>query len=397
MRSTATALEQQQRETDDLRTKLQAEQGVTRELEQKVGQKRQEIDNLRAELESPRSEEATDDGWAHIEVRYVPRSARVSPSRIDFLRDICAGSWCNIVEARDKETGKRVAVKVFKHLADAPCRRLFVSEFVIPMAMRIRSVVKILGYTLPADGEQTGMVVMEFMENGTLNDAVPAQFAGRPKPRFGPTELSKAILGVAAAMEQLHAMGIAHRNLKPDKVLLDDNWEPRLAGFAMGESDKFSMDSGEGYPPSLFLGPELYGEDGDCISWQAADVYSFAVFVYVCLTPKQDELSDGPFRTAQNLERKVAEGCRLKRQPEIPGKYWDLIESCWRQNPRDGPTFADIIRDMRASCEYVIAGTDTGKYEEYRTRVCARVTGPLPTIEILTYICEKIIAESPGD
>jgi serine/threonine protein kinase len=144
----------------------------------------------------------------------------VGPSSAEHANGSYGG---RIYKAREKETRKRVTLKELISLT-APANHGFVMcQFLIPMAMTIPSVVKILGYCPLASHEQAGVIVIELMKNGTLDDALRA----RPKRRFGPTELSKPIFGVAAAME------IAHRDLNPGNVLLDENLEPHWPGLRL--------------------------------------------------------------------------------------------------------------------------------------------------------------------
>jgi serine/threonine-protein kinase len=378
------------------------EERARRAAEKKVEEQCREIEDLQREIEEERRQAAGGDGWAHVEVWYLPPSAQVDFSRFDLSRMVGQGSYSRIYEATDKKAGKRVAVKQTDliNLSDDWRRPFFVHEFLVPMALKIPSAVKVLGYCLSTPDHNTGEVVMEFMANGTLADALRVQFTGRPMPGFGPTELTKAIFGVAAAMEQLHAIKIAHRDLVPRNVLLDDNWEPRLAGFDYSESVELELPHSELEDAPcgvLSSSPELLlGEDVASRSSPLSDVYAFAVFMYMSFTPKETELEDGPVRTPQNLKRRIVRGARLKRQPGIPDKYWELIQKCWDPIPANRPTFTEIVRAMRASTDYAIEGTDVAKYQEYQARVCAGGAGPLATGQMLNHLCEKILAGWPG-
>jgi serine/threonine protein kinase len=47
----------------------------------------------------------------------------------------------------------------------------------------------------------------------------------------GPTRIGKIIVGIALAMRYLHGCGIVHRDRRPENVLLDWDWNPRIADF----------------------------------------------------------------------------------------------------------------------------------------------------------------------
>jgi serine/threonine protein kinase len=194
-------------------------------------------------------------------------------------------------------------------------------------------------------------------------------------------------------------MGITHMDLKPANVLLDDNWEPRLTGFGHSESEKFRLPHDETRETPcgmLSSSPELLSPEEDAYrpSFQS-DVYAFAVFIYMCFTPKEDELEDGPFRNWQHFIVKVVAGSRLKRQSSIPDLYWDLIQVCWRPTPDERPTFTEIVQEMRATTVCAVPGTDIAEYQEYQARVCACGAKPLGTDAMLNRICEKILTGWP--
>jgi TPR repeat protein len=74
-------------------------------------------------------------------------------------------------------------------------------------------------------------IVMEFAGNGSLaNHLESIQSSNKCRLR-GANRIARIIVGIALAMRYLHSQDIIHRDLKPDNILLDWNWNVRIADF----------------------------------------------------------------------------------------------------------------------------------------------------------------------
>jgi serine/threonine protein kinase len=218
------------------------------------------------------------------------------------------------------------------------------------------------------------MVVTELMPNGSLSDVLDKWLSGNPPPGFGPTELSKCIFGVAVTMAQVHTKGAIHRDLKPGNVFLDEAFEPRIADFGLARlvEDSINMTMAVGCP--LYMAPELYaGSEGYGLP---VDVYAYGVLLYQVFT-KELQLDEPPpgkpsgkssGQASTVMVPRIVKGARLRRHPNIPDMFWELITQCWSQNPRDRPSFSEIVDQMRGGA-FVIRGTDMERYREYQERI----------------------------
>jgi serine/threonine protein kinase len=296
------------------------------------------------------------------------------PKDYEEIRKLGQGACGIVFLAKEKATGAFVAIKKITDMADPRDQRSFIREVIVPLRLNLPGIVKLIGFRWPEvvdprDPSVTtpAVIITELMPNGTLDDAVKAAHCGHPKEGFGPTELSKAIFGVAATMAQVHAKKAIHRDLKPGNIFLDDVMEARIADFGLARivTNSIKMTMAIGSP--IFMAPELYDDD-DKYTF-SVDVYAFAVLMYTCFTPNQSELEDGVIRTPQSLMMRVSRGSRLKYQETIPPKYWELIEECWKQSPPDRPDFAAITERMNANDDFALPGTDIAQYREYRTRM----------------------------
>ena len=97
-------------------------------------------------------------------------------------------------------------------------------------------IVTFMGYSL----KPTLLIVMEFVEGGTLSDYLAAQNPLEPPSLV---EMTKILIGSARAFAYLHRkepLPILHRDIKSDNILLTDTLEPRIAD--LGEARTMAKD-----------------------------------------------------------------------------------------------------------------------------------------------------------
>jgi hypothetical protein len=79
------------------------------------------------------------------------------------------------------------------------------------------------------------------------------------------------------------------------------------------------------------------------------------------------ELNDSPRppRNGQQLMIRVLRGARFTKKPGNPDPIWRLIEMCWKQNPKERPTFSGIVDEEQRP---IHVGWDLSEYHKYRDR-----------------------------
>jgi serine/threonine-protein kinase TNNI3K len=176
------------------------------------------------------------------------------------------------------------------------------------------------------------------------------------------------VVGICKALAYVHAMNGMHRDLKPANVLLDANYEVRLADF---RSAKFADPEATirntaklGAP--LYMAPEVVDGEYD----ERCDVFSFAMVLWEIATGKplaqlyQRELDQNPF----GLVEAIARGKRPPLDalgPEVSG----IVECCWDGDPESRIPFADILVHLQQNSYSILGRVDQAQIAEYLARI----------------------------
>lgn len=62
---------------------------------------------------------------------------------------------------------------------------------------------------------------------------------------------------------------------------------------------------------------------------------------------------------------KVTHGYRPKFLREIPSSYKNLIENCWNQDPKNRPTFKEILNQLKNNRGFITDQINEEKFRQY--------------------------------
>ena len=191
-------------------------------------------------------------------------------------RPIGEGGMGIVYLAREEALDRSVALKLLSpELAeDEVFRERFLEEMRLAASLEHPHVCPVY-----AAGEEDGLLylALRFVEG---EDA--ASLVGREGPLR--PEHALALLGdLAGALDQAHAHGLLHRDVKPENVLLDADSNAYLADFGLARPlrRRASTQAGELEGTLLYLAPErIDGRDAS----PASDEYAFACLAYFLLS-----------------------------------------------------------------------------------------------------------------
>ncbi|CAN1765690.1 Probable LRR receptor-like serine/threonine-protein kinase RKF3 [Linum perenne] len=178
--------------------------------------------------------------------------------------------------------GTEVAVKRFKNCSAAGDES-FAHEVGVIGSIRHVNLVALKGY---CKGHQR-MIICELMNNGSLHDHLFGSNASKSKLSWPIRQ--KIALGTARGLAYLHTGAqptIIHRDIKASNILLDNDFEPKVADFGLAKSNPEGMTHLSTRVAGTwgYLAPEyaLYGQ-----LTERSDVYSYGVVLLELLSGKK--------------------------------------------------------------------------------------------------------------
>ena len=266
------------------------------------------------------------------------------------LAEIHYGSFYIISEIQEKNTGNKYIAKISykKIFKFSQSEIIYFSQEVDRLSQITHpSILKFIGYS-PVDfvNQPKPLIITEYASNKSLEDVLQLERKG--KSLLTDTNKLIIIYGIASAMSYLHSHNILHRDIKPEHILLDDKFHPKLTGFILSKQiSDVSRPVLVGTP--AYLAPEIIKKK---MYSKSSDVYAFSMVIYEILT------NERPFQNFSDLYSifeiiESTENYRPSFKKSIPKSYQKLIESCWSQKVENRPSFDKIIEIFESDSNFL--------------------------------------------
>lgn len=257
--------------------------------------------------------------------------------RFRIVRFIAAGGMGEVYEAQDEELREQVAIKTIRPeiLRQPNTMARFRREVHLSRKVTHPNVCRIFDIFRhkSAEGDEIVFISMELLHGETLGSRLKSGEA------LTVTESLPIVQQMAAALAAAHAVGVVHRDFKPQNVVLvgSDPQKPRAVVTDFGLA-LHSENPGESV--SLSTGPALVGTPAYMspeqlegrVATPASDIYALGLVIYEMVTGGRPFQGDTPMSAALK---------RLSETPMPPGKLksgispqWEsVILRCLERNP----------------------------------------------------------------
>lgn len=258
------------------------------------------------------------------------------------LRKIGQGGMGQVYLARQLSLKRQVALKILRDdlTANQTALKRFQAEAEAVARISHPNIVQVY-----AVGEQGGLryMALEYVEGRNLRD-----YLDRKGPPDLPVALS-ILKQVAAALQKAAELGLVHRDVKPENILLTRKVEVKVTDF--GLSRYFATDgeplsltqSGMTLGTPLYMSPEQV--QGHAVDHRS-DLYSFGVTAYHLLAGFPPFKGTNAFEVAAKHVQQEPEPLATYR-PDLPADVIGLVHRLMAKNPADRYQSAkDVIRDL---------------------------------------------------
>jgi tRNA A-37 threonylcarbamoyl transferase component Bud32 len=236
-------------------------------------------------------------------------------------RPLGRGASGRVVATVDEASGQRVAIKYLapRLFRDPEFLAGFRAEADLLRSLDVPHVVRLFDYV--EEPGQGAAIVMELVDGVSLHELISRR--GATSPEAALVVLKGSLFGLAAA----HALGIVHRDYKPENVLVDAEGNSKLSDFGVAVKEGRRAPAA-GTP--LYMAPEQW--EGTAAS-PATDIYAAAAVFFECLTSKT------PFsgRLGQLKQQHASAAIPLE---EVDEPLRGLIARGMAKNPADRPANA---------------------------------------------------------
>ena len=258
--------------------------------------------------------------------------------RYEIIELLGEGGMGAVYKALDRELDRPVALKLIRpELASNPSMLArFKQELLLSRQVTHKNVIRI--YDL-GDAEGVKYITMEFVQGRDLRSLI------QEKKKFSPEEAVEIMQQVCQALEAAHAVGVIHRDLKPQNIMREDTSRILVMDFGLArtmEGDGMTQ-TGALVGTMEYMSPEqALGKELD----QRSDIFTAGLILYEMLTGKMPFKADTALASLirRTQERAIPVS---DHDDSIPGALSGIVSKCLERDPSlRYQSAAEILRDL---------------------------------------------------
>jgi len=262
--------------------------------------------------------------------------------KYEVIQKIGEGGMATVYRGRHVTLGREVAIKVLHpHLsASERNRQRFAREARAIEHLEHDNILKIFDYS-GTDTEKC-YIVTEFIDGITLQELL------NERVRF-PSEVAIEIgIKLALALDYAHGLGIIHRDLKLENVMIRRDGTLKLMDFGIARFlDEVNLTiTGALIGSPAYMSPEQAMER---VLDSRSDLFSLGTLLFHLVTGQLPFTGANPSIVLRNVIEAKRPGVQ-ELAPDVSANLADIIEQLMQTEPEDRPTSAQAVADRLGEC-----------------------------------------------
>ena len=260
--------------------------------------------------------------------------------RYQVIEELGKGGMGRVYKVFDTEVREKLALKLLKPeiAADADTVERFRNELRLARTVSHRNVCRMhdLGRE---EGTGTYFITMEYVPGEDLKSLIHS---------IGALPVGKAVAIARQAAEGLaeaHRLGVVHRDLKPQNIMIDREGGARIMDFGIARSVKAKGITGAGVmigTPEYMSPEQVDGKEADSRS----DVYAFGVVLFEMLTGRLPFEGETPLSVAVKQKSEPPPDPRTVNA-QVPEDLAKLVLKCLDKDKAKRPQSAeDLVAEL---------------------------------------------------
>ncbi len=269
--------------------------------------------------------------------------------RYQIIEELGKGGMGRVYKVLDTETNEKIALKLIKPeiAADKKTVERFRNELTTARKIVQKNVCRMFDL-----GKDKGsyFITMEYISGQDLKALIR---------QTGELTVGKAISiakQICAGLAEAHKLGVVHRDLKSNNIMIDRDGNIRIMDFGIARSLETKGLTGDGViigTPEYMSPEQVEAKEVD----QRSDIYSLGIILYEMITGRVPFEADTPFAVGvkQKSERPKAP---KEANPQIPDELNRVILKCLEKHKENRYQSAGEVRSELENIEKGIPTTD---------------------------------------